>query len=75
MQALWQKVLINLNLDLYLIIIVVFFFYFCFLGLVYDSNTTVKDPTKCSTVSCSMNGIATEASDCGPLEDCDGNGR
>lgn len=43
-------------------------------GLVYDSNTTVKDPTRCTTVSCSVGAIATEVSDCGPLTECDGNG-
>ncbi|XP_075886856.1 alpha-tectorin-like [Nelusetta ayraudi] len=43
-------------------------------GLVYDSNTTVRDPTTCTTVSCNVNGTATAVSDCGPLEDCQGNG-
>lgn len=44
-------------------------------GVVYDSNTTARDPTTCTTVSCSVDGTASAVSDCGPLELCQGNGR
>uniref|UniRef100_A0A3Q1FLP2 Alpha-tectorin-like n=1 Tax=Acanthochromis polyacanthus TaxID=80966 RepID=A0A3Q1FLP2_9TELE len=42
--------------------------------VVYKTNTTVKDPNICSTVTCDVNGVATAVSDCGPMERCQGNG-
>ncbi|XP_008295171.1 alpha-tectorin-like [Stegastes partitus] len=44
-------------------------------GVVYKTNTTVKDPNICSTVTCDVSGVATAVSDCGPMERCRGNGR
>lgn len=43
-------------------------------GVVYKTNTTVKDPNICSTVTCHVSGVATAVSDCGPMERCQGNG-
>uniref|UniRef100_A0A8D3ACZ4 ZP domain-containing protein n=1 Tax=Scophthalmus maximus TaxID=52904 RepID=A0A8D3ACZ4_SCOMX len=43
-------------------------------GEVYKTNTTVRYPNICSTVTCDVSGVATAISDCGPLEHCDGNG-
>uniref|UniRef100_A0A3Q1BKT2 ZP domain-containing protein n=1 Tax=Amphiprion ocellaris TaxID=80972 RepID=A0A3Q1BKT2_AMPOC len=43
-------------------------------GVVYKTNTTVKDPNICSTVTCDVSGVATAVSDCGPMERCQGNG-
>ncbi|XP_035531818.1 alpha-tectorin-like [Morone saxatilis] len=43
-------------------------------GFVYKTNTTVKDPNICSTVTCDVSGVATAVSDCGPMELCQGNG-
>lgn len=45
------------------------------LGNVYKTNTTVRDPNICSTVTCNVSGVATAVSDCGPMEHCQGNGR
>uniref|UniRef100_A0A3B4ZZ41 Alpha-tectorin-like n=1 Tax=Stegastes partitus TaxID=144197 RepID=A0A3B4ZZ41_9TELE len=44
-------------------------------SVVYKTNTTVKDPNICSTVTCDVSGVATAVSDCGPMERCRGNGR
>ncbi|XP_036965799.1 alpha-tectorin-like [Acanthopagrus latus] len=41
---------------------------------VYKTNTTVRDPNICSTVTCNVSGVATAVSDCGPMEHCQGNG-
>ncbi|XP_074514400.1 alpha-tectorin-like [Sebastes fasciatus] len=43
-------------------------------GVVYKTNTTVWDPSICSTVSCDVNGVASAVSDCGPMERCQGDG-
>ncbi|XP_068590227.1 uncharacterized protein [Cebidichthys violaceus] len=43
-------------------------------GVVYKTNTTVRDPNICSTVTCDVSGVATAVSDCGPMEHCQGNG-
>ncbi|XP_073330033.1 alpha-tectorin-like [Pagrus major] len=43
-------------------------------GVVYKTNTTVRDPKICSTVTCDVSGVATAVSDCGPMEHCQGNG-
>ncbi|XP_053295190.1 uncharacterized protein LOC128455550 [Pleuronectes platessa] len=42
-------------------------------GVVYKTNTTVRDPSSCSTVSCDASGVAA-VSVCGPMEPCNGNG-
>nr|XP_019961041.1 PREDICTED: uncharacterized protein LOC109641134 [Paralichthys olivaceus] len=42
--------------------------------VVYKTNTTVRDPNICSTVSCDESGVAAAVSDCGPMERCNGNG-
>uniref|UniRef100_A0A3B4USC7 Uncharacterized LOC111218484 n=1 Tax=Seriola dumerili TaxID=41447 RepID=A0A3B4USC7_SERDU len=39
------------------------------------TNTTVKDPKTCSTVTCNVNGVADAISYCGPMERCQGDGR
>ncbi|CAB1426810.1 unnamed protein product [Pleuronectes platessa] len=43
-------------------------------GVVYKTNTTVRDPSSCSTVSCDASGVATAVSGCDPMETCNGNG-
>ncbi|XP_040913418.1 alpha-tectorin-like [Toxotes jaculatrix] len=43
-------------------------------GAVYKTNTTVRDPNICSTVTCDVNGVAHAVSDCGPMEQCEGMG-
>ncbi|XP_060945044.1 alpha-tectorin-like [Limanda limanda] len=42
-------------------------------GVVYKTNTTVRDTSICSTVSCDASGVAA-VSVCGPKEKCNGNG-
>ncbi|XP_022596536.1 uncharacterized protein LOC111218484 [Seriola dumerili] len=44
-------------------------------GVAYKTNTTVKDPKTCSTVTCNVNGVADAISYCGPMERCQGDGR
>ncbi|XP_010754397.1 alpha-tectorin [Larimichthys crocea] len=43
-------------------------------GTAYKTNTTVRDPNICSTVTCDVSGVASAISDCGPMEHCQGNG-
>ncbi|XP_035030545.2 alpha-tectorin [Hippoglossus stenolepis] len=43
-------------------------------SVVYKTNTTGRDPSICSTVSCDASGVAAAVSDCGPMERCNGNG-
>ncbi|GAA6219139.1 alpha-tectorin-like [Lates japonicus] len=43
-------------------------------GVVYKTNTTVRDPNTCSTVTCDVSGVARAISDCGPMERCHGDG-
>ncbi|XP_071338816.1 alpha-tectorin-like isoform X2 [Trachinotus anak] len=43
-------------------------------GVVYKTNTTVRDPNTCSTVTCNVSGMASAVSDCNPMERCQGNG-
>ncbi|XP_024142047.1 alpha-tectorin [Oryzias melastigma] len=43
-------------------------------GSVYLTNTTIQDPSTCSTITCDANGVATAVSDCGPTERCRGDG-
>ncbi|TKS67809.1 Pancreatic secretory granule membrane major glycoprotein GP2 [Collichthys lucidus] len=43
-------------------------------GTAYKTNTTVRDPNICSTVTCDVSGVASAISDCGPMERCQGNG-
>ncbi|XP_070771069.1 alpha-tectorin-like [Enoplosus armatus] len=43
-------------------------------GVVYKTNTTVRDPNICSTVTCDVSGVASAVSDCGPMERCQGDG-
>ncbi|KAM9850992.1 alpha-tectorin-like [Aulostomus maculatus] len=42
-------------------------------GVVYKTNTTIRDPNICSTVTCDVTGVARALSDCGPMERCQGN--
>ncbi|XP_042349986.1 alpha-tectorin-like [Plectropomus leopardus] len=44
-------------------------------GVAFKTNTTVRDPKICSTVTCDVSGVATAISDCGPMERCRGDGR
>ncbi|KAF3843529.1 hypothetical protein F7725_002378 [Dissostichus mawsoni] len=43
-------------------------------GVVYKTNTTVSDPTTCTSVMCDFSGVATVVNDCGPMEQCQGDG-
>lgn len=43
-------------------------------GVVYKTNTTVKDPNICSTVTCDVTGVATAVSYCSRNERCQGDG-
>ncbi|XP_067460350.1 alpha-tectorin-like [Thunnus thynnus] len=43
-------------------------------GVVYKTNTTVRDPNICSTVTCDVTGVASAVSYCGPMERCQGDG-
>ncbi|KAI4806020.1 hypothetical protein KUCAC02_010612 [Chaenocephalus aceratus] len=43
-------------------------------GVVYKTNTTVSDPTTCTSVMCDFSGVATVINDCGPMEQCQGDG-
>ncbi|XP_029315301.1 alpha-tectorin-like [Cottoperca gobio] len=43
-------------------------------GVVYKTNTTVRDPNICTSVTCDFSGVATAVNDCGPLEHCQGDG-
>ncbi|XP_047457645.1 alpha-tectorin-like [Mugil cephalus] len=42
-------------------------------GVIYKTNTTVRNPDICSTVTCDVNGVVSAVSDCGPMERCQGN--
>uniref|UniRef100_A0A8D0CQ78 ZP domain-containing protein n=1 Tax=Sander lucioperca TaxID=283035 RepID=A0A8D0CQ78_SANLU len=43
--------------------------------VVHKTNTKVRDPNVCSTVTCDVSGVASTASDCGAMERCQGDGR
>ncbi|XP_041857948.1 alpha-tectorin-like [Melanotaenia boesemani] len=45
-----------------------------FAGMVYQTNTTVYEPSICSTVTCQASGVATAVSGCASMERCQGNG-